>query len=275
MATGNSVNLPREHRTHITRPVVVIVVVVVLVIAATVAIWVPVARSRTVVFYADGQPVTEEHVTAMITDLPFDPTSNYYQARIQLLDPTDPKAQYLTTGLKTEAIQRLIVMHAQATEAAKVGITVSSSDLDTAVQTYVKEHARAEDTSELEGLESPGMRSYIELRAISKAYEDNLTKDTTVSEDEVQRYFVTWGWKYKDAQGKQLTFTQAHQQLTNDALENKKFQLILETRSQMLKKASVLVSGDTRYKQFMRWWDIMFGIQVPDSLQPLRVDASS
>jgi hypothetical protein len=35
------------------------------------------------------------------------------------------------------------------------------------------------------------------------------------------------------------------------------------------------VSGDTRYKQFMRWWDVMLGIQVPDSLEILQVDTGS
>ena len=48
-----------------------------------------------------------------------------------------------------------------------------------------------------------------------------------------------------------------------------------QNRMQLLKKESILVNGDTRYKQFMRWWDIMFGIPVPDSLEPLQVDTVS
>jgi hypothetical protein len=275
MVTGSAVNLSRRHRTRVVRSVVVATAALLLVAVVAATVWIPVTRSRTVAFYAEGQPVTEAHVTAMITDLPFDSTSDYYQARVELLDPTSPKAQYLAAGLKTEAIQRLVVMHAQAVEAVKLGIAVSPSDVDAAVQTYVKEHATADDTAEIQKLESPDMRSYIELRVISKAYEDSLTKDATMSADEVQQYFATWGWNYKNAQGKQLTFAQARQQLTKDALANKKFQLVLENRSQLLKEVSTLVNGDTRYKQFIRWWHIMFGIQVPDALQPLRVDAGS
>jgi hypothetical protein len=60
-----------------------------------------------------------------------------------------------------------------------------------------------------------------------------------------------------------------------NALAIKKFQLILEDRAQSLRKESSLVKGDTRYKQFMRWWDIMFGMQVPDSLEMLKVDTGS
>jgi hypothetical protein len=75
--------------------------------------------------------------------------------------------------------------------------------------------------------------------------------------------------------GHKLTFEQASVRLAKDALANKKFQEILDNRAQLLKKASSLVTGDTRYKRFMRWWDIMFGIQVPDSLESLQVDAGS
>jgi hypothetical protein len=75
--------------------------------------------------------------------------------------------------------------------------------------------------------------------------------------------------------GTPLTFEQASTRLAKDALANKKFQLILENRAQFLKKEIGLMSGDTRYKRFMRWWDIMFGIQVPDSLRSLQVDAGS
>jgi hypothetical protein len=119
------------------------------------------------------------------------------------------------------------------------------------------------------------MRSYIQLWATSKAYEENLNKDTTVSSDELHEYFATWGWNYTDSTGRQLTFEQAGARLAEDALANKKFQIVLEDRMQLLRKASGLVSGDTRYKQFMRWWNIMFGIPVPDSLEPLQVDTVS
>lgn len=275
MAVGRTVNLVRPREARTARFAIVSASVLLLVIVAAVTTWVPVARSRSVAFYVDGQPVTEAHVTAMMTDLPFDSTSDHYQTRVELLDPTDPKAQYLIAGLKTEAIQRLVIMHAQAVEAAKAGVTVNASELDAAVQAYVKDHTSQDDTAEVQRLESSEMRSYIELRAVSQAYENNLTKASTVSENEVAQYFTTWGWNYKDAHGKQLTFAQAHQQLTKDALANKKFQLVLANRSQMLKGASALVNGDTRYKQFMRWWDIMFGIQVPDALQPLKVDTGS
>jgi hypothetical protein len=91
----------------------------------------------------------------------------------------------------------------------------------------------------------------------------------------VREYFATWGWNYTDAAGHKLTFEQGNARLTKDALANKKFQLILENRAQLLKKETSLVSGDTRYKRFMRWWDTMFGIQVPDSLEPLQVGAGS
>lgn len=236
---------------------------------------VPVASSRNVVFYANGKPVTEEHVSAMIVDLPFDATSDNYKVRVDLADPSNPKTQYLVSKLKTEAVQRLIVMHAQSDEALRLGIIASPSAIDTAVEAYVNDHASPDDTTESERLRSPDMRSYIQLWATSKANEENLTKDTSVSSNEVRKYFATWGWNYTDAAGRQLTFEQASARLAKDALANKKFQLILESRAQFLRKENSLVSGDTRYKQFMRWWDIMFDIQVPDSLELLQVDTGS
>ena len=236
---------------------------------------IPIAGSRNVAFYVNDKPVTEEHVSAMIVDLPFDETSDHYNARVDLGDPSDPKTQYLAAGLKTEAIQRLIVMHAQSDEALRLGIVVSPSAIDAAVEAYVKDHASPDDTTETERLKSPDMRLYIQLWATSKAYEESLTKEATVSSTEVREYFATWGWNYTDAAGHKLTFEQGNARLTKDALANKKFQLILENRAQLLKKETSLVSGDTRYKRFMRWWDTMFGIQVPDSLEPLQVGAGS
>jgi hypothetical protein len=236
---------------------------------------IPIAGSRNVAFYVNDKPVTEEHVSAMIVDLPFDETSDHYNTRLDLGNPSDPKMQYLAAGLKTEAIQRLIVMHAQSDEALRLGIVVSPSAIDAAVEAYVKDHASPDDTTETERLKSPDMRSYIQLWATSKAYEESLTKEATVSSTEVREYFATWGWNYTDAAGHKLTFEQGNARLTKDALANKKFQLILENRAQLLKKETSLVSGDTRYKRFRRWWDIMFGIQVSDSLEPLQVDAGS
>jgi len=236
---------------------------------------IPIAGSRNVAFYVNGKPVTEEHVSAMIVDLPFDETSDHYNTRLDLGNPSDPKMQYLAAGLKTEAIQRLIVMHAQSDEALRLGIVVSPSAIDAAVEAYVKDHASPDDTTETERLKSPDMRLYIQLWATSKAYEESLTKEAAVSSTEVREYFATWGWNYTDAAGHKLTFEQGNARLTKDALTNKKFQLILENRAQLLKKETSLVSGDTRYKRFMRWWDTMFGIQVPDSLEPLQVGAGS
>ena len=236
---------------------------------------IPIAGSRNVAFYVNDKPVTEEHVSAMIVDLPFDETSDHYNTRLDLGNPSDPKMQYLAAGLKTEAIQRLIVMHAQSDEALRLRIVVSPSAIDAAVEAYVKDHASPDDTTETERLKSPDMRSYIQLWTTSKAYEESLTKEAAVSSTEVREYFATWGWNYTDAAGHKLTFEQGNARLTRDALANKKFQLILENRAQLLKKETSLVSGDTRYKRFMRWWDTMFGIQVPDSLELLQVGAGS
>jgi hypothetical protein len=257
------------------RSTIIPVVSLLLVSLVAVVVAVPVARSRNVAFFVGGKPVTEEHVEAMIVDLPFDSTSDHYKVRVDLAAPSDPRTQYLVTGLKTEAIQRIIVMHAQSDEVRRLGIILSPSVVDAAVEAYVTDHVLPGDTAETERLRSPAMRSYIQLWATSKAYEENLNKDTTVSSDELHEYFATWGWNYTDSTGRQLTSEQAGTRLAEDALANKKFQIVLEDRMQLLRKASSLVSGDTRYKQFMRWWNIMFGIPVPDSLEPLQVDTVS
>ena len=178
-------------RARLTAFIIVASLLLVALVVAIVAV--PVAGSRNVAFYVNGKPVTEEHVSAMIVDLPFDETSDHYNARVDLGDPSDPKTQYLAAGLKTEAIQRLIVMHAQSDEALRLGIVVSPSAIDTAVEAYVNNHASPDDTTETARLRSPDMRSYIQFWTTSKAYEESLTKDATVSSAEVHEYFATWG----------------------------------------------------------------------------------
>jgi len=242
---------------------------------AAVVVAVPIVRSRSIVFSVNGTPILQDYVSAMITDLPFDSTSNYYNTRIELANPSDPKTQYLVAGLKTEAIQRLVIMVAQADKAAAEGISVSPSALASAVETYIKDHVTPGDSAEEQRLRSPAMQLYIQLRETSKAYEDEFTKNVTISSAEVKEYYDTWGWNYKDKTGHELTIEQAGKKLVEDALANKKFHMILQDRAQLLKSEAPLFDGDTRYKQFMRWWDIMFGISVPDSLQPLTLDIGS
>ncbi|MCX6085685.1 MAG: hypothetical protein NTX94_04500 [Caldiserica bacterium] len=257
------------------RAVFIAVVSLLLLTLAAAIVGVPVTRSRDVAFYVNGSPVTEEHVSAMIVDLPFDATSEFYNTRVDIANPSDPKTQYLVAGLKKAAIERLVVMHAQSEESLRLGVVLSPSAVDAAVEAYVRDHALPGETAEIQRLRSPDMRSYIQLWATSKAYEESLKTNAAVSPDEIREYFATWGWNYTDAAGRQLTFEQAETRLAVDALANKKFQLILQNRAQFLKKEITAVNGDTRHKQFMRWWDIMFGIQVPDSLQPLEVDTGS
>jgi len=234
-----------------------------------------VGASRDVAFYVGKEAVLNDHVTAMMADLPFDATSTYYKSRLELADPTDPKTQYLMTGLRQEAIERLIIMHAQAAKAASLGIALGPSAVDAAVNVYVSEHVVSGDTQEEARLRSSPMRSYIELCANAKAYEQFLTSKTTVSPSEVQQYYATWNWNYTDTHGRVLTLEQAGQKLVDDALANKKFQMVLKDRAQLLDQTLPTVNGDTTYKKFMRRWDSLFGIAIPDSLQPLEIGTIS
>lgn len=248
-------------------------VVVVAAIAAIIGI--PIINSRAVAFYVDGTPILHQYVSAMVSDLPFDISSNYYNSRIGLANSSDPKTQYLITGLTNEAYQRLVIMVAESNLAAKQQIALTPSALDSAVDAYVKDHVTPGDSAQEQQLRTPAMRFYIQLREISKAYEDKLTENVTISPAEVKEYYDTWSWNYTDKAGHTLTIQQAGTKLVADALTNKKFHMVLQQRDQLLKSEVPLVNGDTRYKQFMRWWDIMFGISVPDSLQPLTVGAGS
>lgn len=257
---------------RVRRRIAAIGLVVVTVVVLTIAVAMPVLRSRPVAFYFGRTPVPQTFVAAMVTDLPFDPTSSYYKTRVELLDQTSSKAGYIIAGLNKEAAERLVVMYAQASEAAKLGITISVSELEKAVETYVNEHALSDDIDETARLRSAEMRSYITLREISTAYENRRTKETTVTSKEIDDYFAGWSWRYMSSDGAQLTFAEAHEQVTRDALANKKFQQILLDRSQLLSASLAEIKGDTRYKQFMRWWNIMFGIEVPDNLQPLQIE---
>lgn len=257
---------------RVRRRIAAIGLVVVTVVVLTIAVAMPVLRSRPVAFYFGRTPVPQTFVAAMVTDLPFDLTSSYYKTRVELLDQTSSKAGYIIAGLNKEAAERLVVMYAQASEAAKLGITISVSELEKAVETYVNEHALPDDIDETARLRSAEMRSYITLREISTAYENRRTKETTVTSKEIDDYFAGWSWRYMSSDGAQLTFAEAHEQVTRDALANKKFQQILLDRSQLLSASLAEIKGDTRYKQFMRWWNIMFGIEVPDNLQPLQIE---
>lgn len=257
------------------RTVIVVVILFALVAAGVVTGVSTITASRDVAFYVGKEAVLNEHVSAMMADLPFDPTSTYYKSRLELADPSDPKTQYLAAGLRQEAIERIIVMHAQATKAESLGIALDSTAVDSAVDTYVSEHVASGDTREEARLRSAPMRSYIELCANARAYEQFLTSKTTISPDEVRQYYATWSWNYTDSHGRVLTLEEAGQRLVDDALANKKFQMVLSDRAQLLEQTLPAVNGDTTYKKFMRGWDSLFGIAIPDSLQPLEIGSPS
>lgn len=257
------------------RTVIVVVILFALVAAGVVTGVRTITASRDVAFYVGKEAVLNEHVSAMMADLPFDPTSTYYKSRLELADPSDPKTQYLAAGLRQEAIERIIVMHAQATKAESLGIALDSTAVDSAVDTYVSEHVASGDTREEARLRSAPMRSYIELCANARAYEQFLTSKTTISPDEVRQYYATWSWNYTDSHGRVLTLEEAGQRLVDDALANKKFQMVLSDRAQLLEQTLPAVNGDTTYKKFMRGWDSLFGIAIPDSLQPLEIGSPS
>lgn len=257
------------------RTVIVVVILFALVAAGVVTGVRTITASRDVAFYVGKEAVLNEHVSAMMADLPFDRTSTYYKSRLELADPSDPKTQYLAAGLRQEAIERIIVMHAQATKAESLGIALDSTAVDSAVDTYVSEHVASGDTREEARLRSAPMRSYIELCANARAYEQFLTGKTTISPDEVRQYYATWSWNYTDSHGRVLTLEEAGQRLVDDALANKKFQMVLSDRAQLLEQTLPAVNGDTTYKKFMRGWDSLFGIAIPDSLQPLEIGSPS
>lgn len=253
------------------RALTVVAILLALVAAGVVTGVRTITASQDVAFYVGKEAVLNEHVSAMMADLPFDATSTYYKSRLELADPSDPKTQYLVAGLRQEAIERIIVMHAQATKAKSLGIALDSTAVDAAVDTYVSEHVASGDTQEEARLRSAPMRSYIELCANAKAYEQFLTSKTVISPDEVRQYYATWSWNYTDSHGRVLTLEEAGQRLVDDALANKKFQMVLSDRAQLLEQTLATVNGDTIYKRFMRRWDSLFGIAIPDSLQPLEV----
>lgn len=253
------------------RALTVVAILLALVAAGVVTGVRTITASQDVAFYVGKEAVLNEHVSAMMADLPFDATSTYYKSRLELADPSNPKTQYLVAGLRQEAIERIIVMHAQATKAKSLGIALDSTAVDAAVDTYVSEHVASGDTQEEARLRSAPMRSYVELCANAKAYEQFLTSKTVISPDEVRQYYATWSWNYTDSHGRVLTLEEAGQRLVDDALANKKFQMVLSDRAQLLEQTLATVNGDTIYKRFMRRWDSLFGIAIPDSLQPLEV----
>ena len=253
------------------RALTVVAILLALVAAGVVTGVRTITASQDVAFYVGKEAVLNEHVSAMMADLPFDATSTYYKSRLELADPSNPKTQYLVAGLRQEAIERIIVMHAQATKAKSLGIALDSTAVDAAVDTYVSEHVASGDTREEARLRSAPMRSYIELCANARAYEQFLTSKTVISPDEVRQYYATWSWNYTDSHGRVLTLEEAGQRLVDDALANKKFQMVLSDRAQLLEQTLATVNGDTIYKRFMRRWDSLFGIAIPDSLQPLEV----
>lgn len=263
----------RPARTNVRRSVLVTTAIVLATLIVAFIVALPIVHSKNVAFYVGKDPVTQAQYAALMADLPFDKTSNFYGSRVELLNSSDSTAQYVESGLKNEAAQRFVIMYAEAAKASASGVAVSASQLDAAVKAYVKDHTASSDSAaDIKSLQTPAMKSYIELLTICNAYEDNLTKNITVSENEIKDFYATWRPDYTDKTGKQLSLQQAYRKVRSDALATKRLQVITSERQRLLKSHSNAVQLDTRYKSFLRRWDTTFGIEIPDALNPMTVN---
>lgn len=252
----------RRHR--IARLTVVLAVIAALG-AGFLFIGLPVLRSKDVAFYVGRHSVTQTQYEAMMEDLPFDKTSTAYGSGADLLTLSDSStSQFLQTQLKNEAVGRFVVMYAEAAKASASGITITGSQLDEANKAYLKDHTTSESSAaDIKALQTPEMKAYIELITVSKAYEEHYTDSLSVSAGEIRSYYNQYKPNYVTSTGKQLSLQQASKTVEADI----RFNAMLGERERLLADNKDSVVLDTRYKQFLRWWDTMFGISIPDTLQ--------
>lgn len=268
---------PQSRRTTPVRTVAwTAVTILVLAMVVALLVGIPVVRSRSVAFYVDGAPVTTRQLQAMKVDLAFDKTSDYYGTRVDIMDPSDPKTTFLNAALGTEAVKRLVIMHAQKKLAQELGLDPSAAEVETAFSTYVLEHAMPGDAADAASYDTPEVRAYVALTAAAKAYETYLQEAVvSVTPAELQDYYALWGWKETDAAGDPLTLEANRTFFENKALANKRYQVLLTGRETLFGQYSSRTQGDTRYKQFRRWWAIMFGNELPSDSQPLVVESGT
>ena len=253
-------------------PALIVILVVVIVSAFLFGVYGYIYAGRNVYAYVKGTPIYNYEMSSEIVD-------QAYKNNVNLASiGTDPKGAFVRYTLTNFAKRAVIARRLYYLMGLKNHFTCSKEELDKALYDFKKQvigdstNPEQAFKTELEnrGITEKQLLQILREKVIAQKEKDALTKNITITPEEVKKYFKEWSYAYvKDGQNPEEVFKKEYDKIKSDALSFKKQQYLVKYTNNLINKNKKYIVIDNRYKKFMRWfYRSLLNLAVPSQFKP-------
>ncbi|MGB9769206.1 MULTISPECIES: hypothetical protein [Caldisericum] len=160
-------------------------------------------------------------------------------------------------------------------KALRDNLNVSQSEIDSYIanlrdsvsQGFNNKELALEDFLSTIGVRKSSLRDIVYKKLLADKEIDLLTKDITVSEQEVKNFYEEFSQVYvKNPNEKEKYFKEHYEKIREDCLRSKKDQYVSTTlRTNIINEGIKDIQVDNPYKKLMRfWYGTFLGTQIPE-----------
>ncbi|MFU2157601.1 hypothetical protein [Caldisericum sp. AR60] len=160
-------------------------------------------------------------------------------------------------------------------KALRDNLNVSQSEIDSYIanlrdsvsQGFNNKELALEDFLSTIGVRKSSLRDIVYKKLLADKEIDLLTKDITVSEQEVKNFYEEFSQVYvKNPNEKEKYFKEHYEKIIEDCLRSKKDQYVSTTlRTNIINEGIKDIQVDNPYKKLMRfWYGTFLGTQIPE-----------
>ncbi len=254
-------------------PALIVILVVVILAAALLGTYAYIYAGRKVYAYVKGTPVYNYEMSNEIV--------NQAEKNNVNLDSigTDPKGAFVRYTLMSLAKRAVISRRLYYLMGLKDGFKCTKSELDKALYEFRKNNVVGSDTPEkdfkneleVRGVTEKQLEGILREEIIANKEKDKLTKNITITPEEVKEYYKEWSYAYTNdgKEDAEKVFKEKYDTIKNDALAMKKQDFLRKYTNKLIEENKKDIVIDNRYKKFMRWvYKALFNLAVPDEFKP-------
>lgn len=208
--------------------------------------------------------------------------STSLNAQLPNLNSTDPKELAVSRNVLKLAYVNLISNAILYNKALEDNISVSEEEVNSYIENLKNKVAQDYNDKNLGldvfldsiGVQKDALKEIVKKMLIAQKEEDVLTKDITVSKEEVVEFYNNFWSAYVDNDKDKATyFEQNYEQIKADTLKSKKSNYVQVTLRPTLVRDNINnVKIDNPYKTFMRfWYGTFLGTDVPEVYKAVSV----
>ena len=256
----------------IENPALIVILVVVIVSAFLFGVYGYIYAGRNVYAYVKGTPIYNYEMSNEIVDQAYNNNVNLASVG------TDPKGAFVRYTLTKFAKRAVIARRLYYLMGLKNHFSCSKDELDKALYDFKKQvigdSANPEQAFktalEDRGITERELLQILQEKVIAQKEKDELTKNITITPEDVKKYFDEWSYAYvKDGQNPKEVFQKEYDKIKSDALSFKKQQYLVKYTNNLIDENKKDIVIDNRYKKFMRWfYKSLLNLAVPSQFEP-------